>query len=85
MGDYEKSMRDCERALKLNPNHYGAWQGLGVCELELGRLNEACEALRAALRITPHDEATLRSLQQCEKLLRSRSTTRREQWPSDIL
>jgi tetratricopeptide (TPR) repeat protein len=85
LGEFEKSRRDCARALKLNPNHYGAWQGLGVCELELGHLNEACQALQSALRITPHDEATLRSLKQCEKLLRSRSSPRREQRTSDIL
>jgi tetratricopeptide (TPR) repeat protein len=85
MGDYEKSRRDCERALKLNPNHYGAWQGLGVCELELGHLNEACDALRAALKIMPHDEATLRSLQQCEKLLRTRAPVRTERGTSNIL
>jgi tetratricopeptide (TPR) repeat protein len=85
MGEYEKSRLDCERTLKLNPNHYGAWQGLGVCELELGHLNEACHALRSALRILPHDEATLRSLQQCETLLRTRGTSRREQSTSNFL
>jgi len=70
LGQYQKSMRDCERALALNPNHYGAWQGLGICHLQLGDLAEACHSLRAALRIAPHDDATRRSLQKCEELLR---------------
>jgi tetratricopeptide (TPR) repeat protein len=71
MGEYQKSMADCERALKLNPNHYGAWQGLGVCQLQLGEVEAACRSLRAALKILPYDEATRASLQQCEDLLRT--------------
>ena len=70
MGDYEKSMADCQRALKLNPNHYGAWQGLGLCQLNQGDVTGACQSLRAALRLLPHDNQTRQSLQRCEELLR---------------
>ena len=70
MGQFEKSIADCEHTLDLNANHYGAWQGIGVCQLELGQLVKACEALRAALRIRPFDESTARSLRRCEDLLR---------------
>jgi tetratricopeptide (TPR) repeat protein len=70
MGQYEKSMQDCEKALFLNPNHYGAWQGIGICQLQMGEISEACRSLRAALKIIPYDGATRRSLQQCEELLR---------------
>jgi tetratricopeptide (TPR) repeat protein len=71
MGKFDKSIADCERALALNPNHYGAWQGIGVCRVELGDIAEACRCLRAALRITPYDEPTQRCLQKCEELLRA--------------
>lgn len=70
LGHYEKSLADSERALALNPNHYGAMQGIGVCRLQLGDVAEACRYLRAALKILPHDEATRRSLERCEELLR---------------
>jgi len=70
MGDYEKSIADSRRALALNPNHYGAWQGLGVCQLKLGEVAEACRSMRAAQRLLPHDEATKNALEQCEELLR---------------
>lgn len=70
MGEWRKSIDDCERTLALNPNHYGAWQGLGICQLQLGDVAEACRSLRAALKIAPHDEVTRRSLQKCEDLLR---------------
>jgi tetratricopeptide (TPR) repeat protein len=71
LGRYKESMSDCERALALNPNHYGAWQGIGICHLQLGDVAEACRSLRCALKIAPHDETTRRSLQKCEELLRT--------------
>jgi tetratricopeptide (TPR) repeat protein len=71
MGEFRKSMTDCERALRLNPNHYGALQGKGVCLLKMGEVSEACQALRAALKISPHDKTTHDSLRKCEELLRT--------------
>lgn len=70
MGRYDESMADCRRVLELNPQHYGAWQGLGICQLESGDLAGACESLRIALHILPHDEPTRQSLRRCEELLR---------------
>lgn len=70
LGEYRESISDCEQALALNPNHYGAWQGLGVGRLRLGEVSEACRCLRTALRIAPHDAATRRSLRRCEELMR---------------
>jgi tetratricopeptide (TPR) repeat protein len=73
MGQYEKSIRDSERAVTLNPNHYGAWQGMGVCRLKLGEIVEACRCLRAALKIVPYDTPTREALESCEQLLQKRS------------
>jgi tetratricopeptide (TPR) repeat protein len=70
MGQYEKSLTDCERALALNPLHYGAWQGIGVCHLHLGNVTAACRALRKALQLAPHDQDTRDSLERCEQLMR---------------
>ena len=72
-GDFALSRRDCERTLALNPNHYGAWQGLGICQLESGEITEACQSLRLALKIAPHDDDTRKSLLKCEALLRTYS------------
>ena len=85
MGQYQQSMTDCERTLSLNPNHYGAWQGLGVCHLQLGDVAEACRSLRAALRIAPHDSATRRSLQNCEELLRTYPSVARPPRRTDLM
>ena len=70
MGEWEKSIHDSERTLALNPHHYGAWQGIGVCRLQLGDIAEACRCLRAALKILPYDDKTRDSLERCEELLR---------------
>lgn len=71
MGECAESLADCERTLALNPHHYGAWQGLGICRLQEGDVAEACRCLRAALKIIPHDEATRETLRRCEELRRT--------------
>lgn len=85
MGEFKKSLTDCERALKLNPNHYGALQGKGVCLLKLGELPEACRALRAALKISPHDTMTRESLKKCEELLRTYSPPDKSARRTDLI
>jgi tetratricopeptide (TPR) repeat protein len=70
LGRHEESILDCERTLVLKPHHYGAWQGMGICRLHLGQVNEACRCLREALKVLPHDEATQDALRKCEELLR---------------
>lgn len=72
MRKFKESMSDSRRALELNPNHYGAWQGLGICQLELGDIAGACKSLRAALQIAPHDQSTRESLQRCEQILQTK-------------
>ena len=70
LGRHEESILDCERTLVLKPQHYGAWQGMGICRLHLGEIEEACRCLREALKILPHDKVTQEALEKCEDLLR---------------
>jgi tetratricopeptide (TPR) repeat protein len=51
--EWQKSLADCERVLKLNPYHFGAAAGLGRCYMELGKHRAALKAFRNALRINP--------------------------------
>ena len=51
--EWHKAIIDCERALKLNPYHFGAAAGMGRSYLELGRHRAALQAFRHALRINP--------------------------------
>jgi len=53
-GFYEKSRRDCEQVVKLNPAHFGAWHGLGLCQAALGNYLDAIQAFRKALDLQPY-------------------------------
>jgi tetratricopeptide (TPR) repeat protein len=70
LGRIDESIADAKRVVALNPNHFGAWQGLGLCQVHQGDLEEACHSIRVALRITPHDPSLRGLLVRCEELLR---------------
>ena len=53
-GLYGPSIADVERTLALNPVHFGALTGLGVMMEEVGELEFALAAFRAAHAIHPH-------------------------------
>jgi tetratricopeptide (TPR) repeat protein len=52
-GHYIKSIQDCEIVLKLNPIHFGAMHGLGLCYAALGEYSNGIKAFRRALEIQP--------------------------------
>jgi tetratricopeptide (TPR) repeat protein len=85
LGEYEKSIEDSRHAIALNPNHYGAWQGMGVCRLKQGDVREACRCLRAALKILPYDEPTRDALKNCEELLLRNQPARRFEGNSQVI
>ena len=53
LGELERSVADCRTVLNLNPHHFGALSGLGMCFLRLGRPHEAKSAFEEALRVNP--------------------------------
>jgi tetratricopeptide (TPR) repeat protein len=55
LGRFEESAGDCHRVLERNPYHFGALGGLGKCQLELGRRDEALATFRRALQLQPFD------------------------------
>lgn len=52
-GEFARSIADCERALELNPFHFGAHAGMGQCLLKLRRPRAALRAFRLALQTNP--------------------------------
>ncbi len=69
LGQVEKALADCRKVVLLNPDHFAAWQGMGLCHIRLGDLTEAAKCFQKALKLIPHDRATQRNLQWCEEIL----------------
>jgi len=53
---YLQSIKECEITLQLNPNHFGAWNGHGLCLFQLARYTEAIQSFKKALIIQPYAE-----------------------------
>ena len=51
---YVKSIRECQITLEMNPNHFGAWNGLGLCHYELAHYQKAIESFNTALTLQPY-------------------------------
>jgi tetratricopeptide (TPR) repeat protein len=64
-GELEKSKADCQKVVKLNPLHFGAWHGLGLCYFALGNYLEAIAAFREALVIQPHSLVNQKLILEC--------------------
>ncbi len=71
MGRVGASLRDCEHVLRLNPNHYGAWHGLGLCNLQLGNSDAARKCLERYQRLQPFDSTIEQWLHRCDELQQS--------------
>jgi Flp pilus assembly protein TadD len=53
-GNYERSLADIRRTLTLEPRHFGALSGRGLCLMKLERPRDALAAFEASLEINPH-------------------------------
>jgi tetratricopeptide (TPR) repeat protein len=54
MGEYEKSLRDCDEVMKRNPAHFGALAGYGQIYLHLGQPERALDYFQRALAVNPN-------------------------------
>ena len=54
VGEYEKSLADCEEVIKRNPLHYGALSGFGMIYLQLGEAEKALDYFQRALAVNPN-------------------------------
>jgi tetratricopeptide (TPR) repeat protein len=54
LGAYERSAEDVEKALALEPRHFGALSGLGLINMDLDRPDAALDAFERALKLHPH-------------------------------
>lgn len=54
MGEYKKSLADCDEVMKRNPFHYGALSGYGMIYIQLDEPGRALEYYERALDVNPN-------------------------------
>ncbi|WP_342767638.1 tetratricopeptide repeat protein [Roseicyclus mahoneyensis] len=66
---YGPSIADIQRVLALEPRHFGALTGLGFMLEDMGQLEDALRAFRAAQAIHPHRDEINEAVNRVERAL----------------
>jgi tetratricopeptide (TPR) repeat protein len=69
MGDYKKSLADCDEVMKRNPYHYGALSGYGMIYIQLDQPGRALEYFERALDVNPNLDGVRDSVEKLRELL----------------
>lgn len=64
-GNYHQAIVDCKQVIELNPIHFGALHGLGLCYAALGEYRAAIQAFHQALALQPYSVANQRWILEC--------------------
>jgi len=67
--EYDKCASDCEKALQLNPQHFGAQSGLARCFMRLRKPRAALKAFRRAYAINPNLDGVEDAIRDLENAL----------------
>ena len=73
MGDYAGSMADIAETLALEPRHFGALSGLGLCYLALGEPEQALAAFEAVLDVHPQSHSARQNVEALRAMLDDRA------------
>jgi len=69
MGEYQKSLADCDEVVKRNPSHFGALSGYGQIYLQLNEPERALSYFERALSVNPNLEQVERAIEELKGLL----------------
>lgn len=72
--EYEQAIRDCDATIALNPVHFGALSGAGLCYLGLRNLTKALDYFERAVLVNPNMPQIQRYIEDIKKFLRDQST-----------
>jgi len=73
MQEFERSIADIHATLELNPFHFGALSGMGLCYLGLEDPRKALEWFERAVAINPNLDSIQHYIEQIRAYLRNRS------------
>ena len=68
MGAYDLSKKDIAQTIAREPQHFGAWSGLGLVETHIGNYDAALKAYEKAARIHPFLEGYENMVEKLRKL-----------------
>ena len=69
MGEYQKSLADCDEVMKRNPYHFGALSGYGMIYLQLDQPAKAFDYFQRALKVNPNLESVNETVEMLKPLL----------------
>ncbi|MBI2218704.1 MAG: tetratricopeptide repeat protein [Candidatus Rokubacteria bacterium] len=69
LGEYEKSLADCDEVMKRNPWHFGALSGYGMIYVQLGQPERALDFFERALRVNPNLDSVREAVETLQKHL----------------
>ena len=72
LGEYQKSLADCDEVMKRNPYHFGALSGYALIYTRLEYYDRALEYSRRALKVNPNMDAVRNNIDLLERLVDQR-------------
>jgi tetratricopeptide (TPR) repeat protein len=73
MLEFEQSIADIHSTLALNPVHFGALSGMGLCYLGLDELRNALEWFERAVAVNPNMETIQSYIEKIREFLRNQT------------
>jgi tetratricopeptide (TPR) repeat protein len=69
MGEYDKSLADCDEVMKRNAWHFGALSGYGMIYMQLGQPQRALDFFERALAVNPNLDSVRETVEALRALL----------------
>jgi tetratricopeptide (TPR) repeat protein len=73
MQEFEKSIADIHTTLELNPVHFGALSGMGLCYLGLDEPRQALEWFERAIAVNPNMDTIQSYIEQIREFLKNQT------------
>ncbi|MBD2447381.1 tetratricopeptide repeat protein [Nostoc sp. FACHB-152] len=65
IGKYQESLADCQMVIQINPVHFGALHGMGLCYAAIGQYVDAIKVFKRALAIQPYSLVNQKLILEC--------------------
>jgi tetratricopeptide (TPR) repeat protein len=72
LGDYRRSLADCDEVMARNPYHWGALSGYGMIYMQLDQPGRAVDYLEKALAVNPNLDQVAQTIEVLKALLLQR-------------